>query len=439
MSDAKKDDVFAKVRAGLYSIKTALLHGRFRSERWDYNHHVTPPISSSTTYRLESTERGAQGFVEFANKKLAGAHAPIYIYDRLDEPTRGMLEDALALAESGDTCLTFATGMAAIAAAFGVTVKAGERVLSHHPVYGCTFSLLTNWMPRMGVGVDFVDMGDLAALRAAITEETRAVYLETPVNPTLQILDIAAIHRVVKSFNAHRPAERKIEVIVDNTFATPLCQRPLEHGADLVVQSLTKGVGGFGTEMGGAVIAKARYADSLMLYRKDFGGVLAPTVAWSILTHGLPTLPLRMKRQQESALRVAEYLVDHEKVARLSYPGLHTAAGYEIARRQMVDYDGNFAPGSMLYFELAGDAEEARQRARRFCDHVAAHAYTITLAVSLGQIRTLVESPGLMTHSALPAEEQRRTGIAPGGVRLSIGIEEPHDIIRDLAEALRAA
>jgi cystathionine beta-lyase/cystathionine gamma-synthase len=329
--------------------------------------------------------------------------------------------------------------MAAIAAAIGVSVKAGERVVSHHPVYGCTFSLFTNWLPRMGIAVDFVDMGDLEALRGAITDDTRAVYLETPVNPTMQILDIAGVHRVVKSFNVKRPPEQKIEVIVDNTFATPLCQRPLELGADMSVHSLTKGIGGFGTEMGGAVIAKARYHDSLLLYRKDFGGVLAPTVAWSILTHGLPTLPLRMKRQQETALRVAEFLGDHEKVARVSYPGLHTFAGYEVARRQMVDYDGNFAPGSMLYFELIGNPEEARAAAQRLCDHIAAHAYTVTLAVSLGQIRTLVESPGLMTHSALPADEQRRTGIAPGGVRLSVGIEEAHDIVRDLNEALKAA
>ncbi|MCC6552840.1 MAG: aminotransferase class I/II-fold pyridoxal phosphate-dependent enzyme [Polyangiaceae bacterium] len=437
MPDPK--DIFAKVRAGLYSPKTALLHGRFRSERWDYNHHVVPPISSSTTYRLESTARGAQGFVEFANKKIAGAHSPIYIYDRLDEPTRGMLEEVLAFAESGDACVTFATGMAAVSASLGVTVKAGERILSHHPIYGCTYSLFTNWMPRMSVGVDFVDMADLDALAAAVRPETRAVYLESPANPTLEIVDIAGIHGVIKGFNRERAPEHKIEIIVDNTFATPFCQRPLELGADISVHSLTKGLGGFGTEMGGAVIAKARYQDSILLYRKDLGGVLAPTVAWAILTHGLPTLSLRMKRQQETALRVAEYLADHPKVGRVHYPGLHTFPGYEIARRQMIDYDGNFAPGSMIYFELAGEPDAARVAAQRFCDHVATNAYSITLAVSLGQIRTLVESPGLMTHSALPPEEQRRTGITPGGVRLSIGIEEPHDILHDLGAALAAA
>lgn len=428
-------DLYRLAKSGLYSVKTLLIHGRAKTDRWDYNHHVVPPISASTTYRLDSTARGAQGFVEFANKKIGPAHTPIYIYDRLEEPTRGMLEENLAFAEGGEACAAFSTGMAAISAAFGVTVKSGERVVCHHPIYGCTYSLLTNWFPRLSIGVDFVDCTDLEALRKSIRPETRVVYFETPVNPTMEIVDIRGVHEVVKRFNAERPDSEKIEVIVDNTFATPFCQRPLEHGADLVVESLTKGIGGFGIEMGGAVISKARYENSVLLYRKDFGGVLAPATAWSILVHGLPTLAMRMKRQQESALRVAEFLADHEKVASVAYPGLPGSRGHDIARRQMVDYDGNFAPGNMLSFEMKG----GRDAARKLCDHIAAKAYCITLAVSLGQIRTLIESPDVMTHSALPPEEQAKTGIRPGAVRLSIGIEEPHDVIRDLNEGLRAA
>lgn len=420
-----------------YSFATRLIHGRSKSRRWDYKHHVVPPISASTTYRLDSTERGAQGFIAFANAKLAGTQAPIYIYDRLDEPTRGILEEALADAEEAETALTFSTGMAAVAAAFGITVKSGERVLAHRLIYGCTYSLLTHWFPRMGIAVDFVDMSDLKALEKAIRRETRVLYFETPVNPTLQILDIRAIHAAAKRANARRKDAEKIEVVIDNTFATPFCQRPLNLGADIVVHSLTKGIGGFGTDMGGAIMTKGRYHDSLLLYRKDFGGVLAPKSAWEILTHGLPTLALRMKRQQETALRVAEFLADHDKVAKVAYPGLHDFPGYDLARRQMTDPEGNFAPGSIVYFELKGSREKARRAGKRLCDALGKRSYTVTLAVSLGQIRTLVESPDLMTHSALSETDKAQAGLGHGGVRLSIGCEEPHDILHDLSRALK--
>ena len=420
-----------------YSLVTRLIHGRAKTDKWDYNHHVVPPLSSSATYRLDSTERGAQGFVDFANKKLGASHSPIYIYDRLDEPTRGMLEESLAEAEGADAAVCFATGMAAISAALGVTVKSGERIASHRMVYGCTYSLFTNWLPRCGIWVDFVDLKDLAALERAIRPETRAIYFETPVNPTLEILDIRGIHRVAKRANSSRPDAEKIEVVVDNTFATPFCQRPLQLGADLVVHSLTKGIGGFGTDMGGAILAKERYVDSLLLYRKDFGGVLSPKSAWSILVYGLPTLALRMRRQQETALRVAEYLAEHEKVARVHYPGLPEFADHQLAKSQMVDPEGNFAPGSLLYFELKGKPEEARDASKRICDFLGKSSYAVTLAVSLGQMRTLVEAPDLMTHSALPEGKREHSGLGHGGIRLSIGCEEAHDLIHDLAEALK--
>lgn len=435
---ADLNDLAKLVRSGIYSMKTVLLHGRAKNPLWDYNHHVVPPISASTTYRLDSTARGAQGFVEFANKKMQKADAPIYIYDRLQEPARGMLEEQLALAEAGESCTTFATGMGAIAAAFGVTARAGEHIVSHAPIYGCTYSLLTNWMPRQDVAVTFTDVGNLDLLRKEIRPETRVVYFESPVNPTLQVIDIRGVHRVVKEFNEKRPEAEKIEIVVDNTFATPFCQRPMDLGADIVVESLTKGIGGFGIEMGGALICKQRYESSVLLYRKDFGGVLAPSVAWSILTHGLPTLAMRMRRQQETALRVAEFLADQDKIAEVRYPGLPGSAQYELARSQMVDWEGNFAPGNMLCFVMKGSPAEAGERAKKLCDTIAEKAYCVTLAVSLGQIRTLLESPGAMTHSAVPAEEQARSGIVQGMVRLSVGIEDPHDIIRDLNEALKA-
>lgn len=418
-----------------YRMRTSLIHGNPDTQLWDYDHHVIPPISSSATYRLGSTQRGVQGFIEFANDDAQPAqHVPIYIYDRLDEPTRGMLEENLAHAEGGDTAVCFATGMAAISAALGVSVKNREEIIAHQVLYGCTYSLLTHWLPRTGVHTRFVDLTRSEALENAINDRTRVVYFETPVNPTLQLIDIAAVRRSVDAANQHR--KHPIRIIVDNTFATPYCQRPLDHGADMVVHSLTKDIGGFGTDMGGAVIAPQELHDILLFYRKDFGGVLAPRSAWDFLVYGLPTLATRMVNQQKSALKIAQFLEQHPKVAHVSYPGLESFAQDALARHQMSDYGGNFAPGSMLYFSLQNDHAGGNASAEAFIDYIADHAYTITLAVSLGQIRTLIENPYSMTHAALPEEEKQARGVESGGIRLSVGLEDWHDIIADLAEAL---
>jgi len=417
-----------------YRLRTHLIHGNFESKRWDYDHHVIPPISSSTTYRLNSTHRGAQGFIEFAHPEAdVPKKVPIYIYDRLDEPTRGMLEENLAYAEGGDTAVSFATGMAAISAALGITVKSQEEIIAHRVVYGCTYSLLTNWLPRSGIHTHFVDLTKLTELADAITDRTRVVYFETPVNPTLQLIDIAAVHEVVAAANKRR--SEPIRIIVDNTFSTPYCQRPLNFGADIVVHSLTKDIGGFGTDMGGAVIAPRDLHGLLMLYRKDFGGVLPSKSAWAFLVYGLPTLATRMVNQQKSALKVAQFLEHHPQVAHVSYPGLESFPQRELALRQMVDYQGRFAPGSMLYFALK-EPTGGNRCADAFINYIAEHSFTITLAVSLGQIKTLIENPYAMTHAALPEEEKLARGIEPGGIRLSVGLEVWHDIIEDLQLAL---
>jgi methionine-gamma-lyase len=417
-----------------YRMRTRLIHGSVNSSRWDYDHHVVPPISSSTTYRLNSTHRGVQGFMEFARgEEDSTQRVPIYIYDRLDEPTRGMLEENLAAAEGGETAICFASGMAAISAAFGVTVKAREEIIAHHILYGCTYSLLTNWLPRSDVHTRFVDLLNSDNLSQAITDRTRVVYFETPVNPTLQLIDIAAIRHVVD--NANRARKTPIHIIVDNTFATPYCQRPLDHGADIVVHSLTKDIGGFGTEMGGAVIAPRDLHSLLMFYRKDFGGVLSSKSAWAFLVYGLPTLATRMINQQKSAMKIAQFLEQHPQVARVSYPGLESFSQRDLAVRQMVDYRGRFAPGSILYFTLKED-HDGNRKAEAFIDYIAEHAYTITLAVSLGQMKTLIENPYAMTHAAVPDDEKLARGIEPGGIRFSLGLEDWHDVIDDLSQAL---
>ena len=421
-----------------YRLRTRLIHGSFATGRWDYDHHVVPPQSSSATYRLSSVHRGAQGFVEFATPE--SRRAPIYIYDRLDEPTRGMLEENLAAAEGGEVAVAFATGMAAVSAALGILTAAGNQIVAHRVLYGCTHSLMTSWLPRYKIRTDFCDLTDPESILNVATKDCRVIYFETPVNPTMELIDMRAVRQVVDRLNPGRPETEKIRIVVDNTFASPCCQRPLEHGVDLVVHSLTKDIGGFGTDMGGTVIGSSAYFNLLMLYRKDFGGVLSPKNAWPILVYGLPTLATRMVNQQKSAMQVADFLLRQPKVARVVYPGLANYPQRELAHRQMVTADGAFAPGSMLYFELKGkegSPKSAAEAAERFVDHVAEKSYTITLAVSLGQIKTLIENPFSMTHASLPDEEKIRFGLLPGGIRLSLGLEDWHDIIADLEDALQ--
>lgn len=421
-----------------YRMRTRLIHGSFVTKRWDYDHHVIPPLSCSTTFRLSSVQRGAEGFVDFGSDDIPlERKVPIYIYDRLDEPTRGMLEENLALAEEGEIAVTFATGMAAIAAALGIVVSSGQEIIAHEQLYGSTYSLLTGWLPRYGIRTHFCNLMKPRCLRECVTPTSRVVYFETPTNPSLELIDIAAISQEVAAINRGRKDNEKLLIIVDNTFATPYCQRPLTLGADVVAHSLTKNIGGFGTDMGGVVVGAHSYYNLLMAYRKDFGGVLSPKNAWSILVYGLPTLGARMANQQKTALKVAQFLESHPKVERVFYPGLESFPQRELAQQQMVNYDGKFAPGTLLYFILR-DAPGSSAAADRLVDSVAQHAYTITLAVSLGQIKTLIENPYSMTHFNLPPEQKQASGIHPGGIRLSVGLEDWHDIIDDLRAALDA-
>jgi cystathionine beta-lyase/cystathionine gamma-synthase len=423
-----------------YSMQTRLIYGKSVSKKWDYNHHVVPPISSSCTFRLDSTRRGAQGFAEFAHTHdgdTIASHIPIYIYDRLGEPNKELLEENLAAAEHGDIAVTFSTGMAAVSAALGSLTGIGDEIIAHNVLYGCTYSLLTNWYPRYKIGTKFIDMRDTVALRHAINERTRVIYFETPVNPTLELIDIAAVVAVVKEKNKRRIPSRQIYVVIDNTFATPFCQRPLELGADFVVASLTKGICGFGTDMGGVVVGPKWSYDIVMLYRKDFGGALAAKSAWTILVYGLPSLPTRVKQQMANALEIATFLQNHPRIAYVSYPGLPSFTQRTLAKKQMKDYDGNFAPGTLLFFGLKGKNPAVRHdNGEKLINILAKDAYTITLAVSLGHIRTLIEHPSSMTHSAIPLTEQLKKGLDPGGVRLSIGLEKAEDVIRDLSAAL---
>ena len=425
-----------------YSTESHLIYGKMDDPRWDYSHHLLPPISGSATFRLDSASRGAQGFAEFAHSSdevTVAAKAPIYIYDRLGEPNKDMLEENLAFAEQGETAVSFASGMGAIAGVLGILTGSGSEILAHKTIYGCTYSLLTNWYPRLKINVRFIDFTNVQEVRRSITPQTRVLYMESPANPTLRLTDLKAVADIARSVNRSRAENDRIFTVVDSTFATPFCQRPITLGIDFVVHSLTKGIVGFGTDIGGVVIGSHWSRDMLVLYRKDFGGVLSPKSAWPVLVQGLPSLAVRMRQMQATALTVAEFLSTRAEIACVHYPGLPQFGQAELARRQMVDYDGNFAPGAMIYFVMKGDTPAgALQRAECFINHVARNSYCITLAVSLGNIRTLIEHPGSMTHSAFPADEQIAKGLDPGGVRLSIGLEKAGDIIRDLSSSIEA-
>ena len=422
---------------GGYRDRSVLIHGKFRSEKWDFQDHILPPITTATSFRLRSAERGALGFQQFANPTIDRDTAqPIYIYDRLDEPCVGLLEETLAFAEKGECAVCFGTGMAAISAAIGINVSSGDEIIFHPAIYGCTYSHMKNWLTKFGVKSTPVRFTDVEALKNSITPATKVIYFESPCNPTMELVDLASVSNMVAEINKERPEDRQIVTIVDNTFASPFGQRPIEFGIDLVIHSLTKHISGFGATMGGVVIGRRKVETSLLLYRKDFGASMAPDAAWHILVYGVPTLALRLERQQKSAQRVAEFLSGQPQVSKVYYPGLSDFGQRQLAEKQMIDIDGKFAPGSMIFFEMAGEPEESYKSAIRVCDYLATNALSVTLAVSLGQIRTLVEHPASMTHSAIPPAEQIAAGIAPGGVRLSLGLEDCDDILNDLAKAL---
>ena len=422
-----------------YTQQTRLIHGKSQTDAWDYTHHVVPPLSRSSAFRLDSASRGAMGFEAFAKMYPDDpGYNPVYIYERLGEPTTNLLQQVLANAEEKESAVTFSTGMAAVCAALMFQLEAGDEIISHKIIYGCTYSLFTLWFKKFGHKVKFYDFTNLDSLDSLINENTKIVYLESPANPNLEILDLEAIAKKITLINQTRPADKQIITIMDNTFATPFCQRPGKFGIDIILHSLTKGLSGFGATMGGAVICDLRFRDQLMMFRKDFGASLSPDSAWNIMTYGVSTLALRMRKAQENAFEVARFLEQQVEIEKVLYPGLKSFPQHEVALRMLRDYDGNFAPGMMIYFVLRGKTpEHAKSRGERMMNFIAENSYAVTLAVSLGQTRTLIEHPGSMTHSAYSGEEQIKAGIDPGGIRLAVGLESSNDIISDLDKALK--
>ena len=365
------------------------------------------PIYQTSTFIFDSAEQGGRRFA----LEEAG-----YIYTRLGNPTTTVLEDKIAALEEGEAAVATSSGMGAISSTLWTVLKAGDHIVTDKTLYGCTFALMCHGLTRFGIDVTFVDTSNLDEVKNAMKENTRVVYLETPANPNLKIVDIEALAKI-----AH--ANPNTLVIVDNTFATPYMQKPLTLGADIVVHSVTKYINGHGDVIAGLVITNKALADQIRFVGlKDMtGAVLGPQDAYYII-RGMKTFEIRMERHCKNARKVVEFLNNHPKIEKVYYPGLETHPGYEIAKKQMKDF------GAMISFELKGGFEAGKTllNSLKLC----------SLAVSLGDTETLIQHPASMTHSPYTKEEREAAGITDGLVRLSVGLENVEDIIADLEHGL---
>ena len=369
---------------------------------------LTPPIYQTSTFEFASVEEGGRRF--------AGQEAG-FIYSRLANPTVNVAEEKVAVLEGGEAALGTAAGMGAISAALWTSVVSGDEIVASDTLYGCTFSLMNHGMAKFGVKAKFVDFADLDAVKAALTEKTKVVYLESPCNPTLKVVDIAAVAAIAHGYN---PA---IRVIVDNTFASPYLQQPLKLGADVVVHSATKYLNGHGDVIAGFVVGKADFIGEVRSFGlKDMTGAgLSPVDAF-LSARGLKTLDIRMEKHCANAMKVAKFLHDHPAVDKVYYPGLEDFEGYEIAKKQMKK------PGGMMSIELKADRDKVAAALNKL--------QLCTIAVSLGDAETLVEHAASMTHSTYTKEELAASGISEGLVRISVGLEDAEDIIADMKAVL---
>ena len=379
------------------SLDTLCIHGGQSPD--ELTGAVMEPIVLSTTFAQDGP----------------GAHKG-HDYSRAGNPTRGALERCLASLEGAAHGVAFGSGCAATTAVL-LMLKSGDHVLVGDDVYGGTFRIFDKVLAPFGLEASFIDMSSPARVAEAIRPNTRLVWLETPSNPMLKVFDIAAIAAVA--------AARGVPLAVDNTFATPMLQRPLALGATLAVHSTTKYLNGHSDVVGGAVLTSdAAVAERLRFLQKSVGGVPSPFDCYLVL-RGLKTLAVRMKRHVETARVVADYLTRHPRVARVHYPGLASHPGHDVAARQMS------APGGMISFELNGTLENAVAflRALRI----------FACAESLGGVESLAEHPAIMTHASLPPEARRALGIGDGLIRLSVGLEDPSDLVADLARGFDEA
>ena len=367
---------------------------------------LNPPLYLSSTYTFPTVEDGSARFA---------GEQPGYVYSRVGNPTTHLLEQRIADLEGGEAALVTASGMGATTSLLWTLLAPGDEVIADKTLYGCTFGFFNHGLAKFGVKITHLDLTQPETLAAAISERTKVVFFESPANPNMRLVDIAAISAI-----AHRHGTK---VVVDNTYCTPYLQRPIEHGADYVVHSATKYLGGHGDLIAGAIVGPQESLNQVRFYGiKDMTGAVLSSQDAFLILRGIKTLSLRMHRHTENAQGLAEYLARHAKVAICHYPGLASFPQIELARRQMK------LPGGMLAFEL----KDGLDAGKRFMNAL----QLITRAVSLGDAESLAQHPASMTHSFYTPEERQEHLIGEGLVRISAGLEDLEDLLEDVGQAL---
>lgn len=384
-------------------FSTKLIHS---GEHHDQFGSPVVPIYQTSTFKFENAEHGARCF---------SGESGGYIYTRIGNPTIKALEKAVASLENGYDGIATSSGMAAVSTVYMALLANNAHIVSHNAVYGPARGILETIFPKFGVKSTFVDATEMANIENAILPETRMIYIETPANPTIDIIDIKKAAEIAHNHN--------IPLVVDNTFCSPYLQQPLDLGADIVLHSMTKFINGHADLVGGIIVTKDKqYYNLLRPVMVNLGFNIDPHQAF--LAHrGLKTLAIRIDRAQENAIQIANFLEKHPKIEWVKYPGLPAHKHYHLGKQQMK------GPGSMISFELKGGFEAGKI----LMDNV----QLAILAVSLGGVETLIQHPASMTHSKLPKEAREMAGITDGLVRFSVGIEDVNDILEDLEQALQ--
>lgn len=383
-------------------FNTKLIHG---GEFEDQFGSATVPIYQTSTFKFKNAQHGADCF---------SGSSDGFIYTRIANPTVRALEKNLAELENGYDGIATSSGMSAITSIYMALLSSGSHIISTASVYGPARGILEKDFSRFGVEADFVNTSDLNAIKAVVKKNSKMLYVETPANPTMDITDIKACADIAK--------ENNLILVVDNTFASPFLQNPLDLGADVVLHSLTKFINGHADIVGGVVVTKEKSLyDKIRHMMVYMGANMDPHQAYMVL-RGVKTLALRVERGQENAMKVARFLESHPKIAWIKYPGLESHPQFELAKKQMRGF------GSMISFGVKGGLNSGR----KLMDNV----HLALLAVSLGGVETLIQHPASMTHAAVGKEDKDKAGITDDLVRLSVGIEDVNDIIADLNQAL---
>jgi len=395
----EKGDVFM----GKKDLETRLIHGYF--DRSQHHGSLTHPLYQTSTFVFDNAQ---QGEARFAGNESG------YIYSRLGNPTVSELEKKMADLEEGEEAVAFGSGMAAVSGVLIHLLNSGDHILVSEGVYGCTFGFLEMVNKKFNIDFDLIEMTSKEKIREMIRPETKVLYLETPINPTMKLVDLEMVISVAK--------EAGLKVVVDNTFCSPYLQQPLTLGADFVVHSATKYISGHGDVIAGIAVGPAEDMQTIrMTTQKDIGGVLGPFDAW-LLLRGLKTLAIRMDRHCENTRIIFEKLKGESNVKNIIYPGDPTFTQHGLAKKQMKDF------GGLISFEVTGGKEAAQ----RFMNAL----NVVQVAVSLGDAESLIQHPASMTHSVVPNEVRKKMGITDSLVRLSVGLESPTDIWEDLKQAL---